>query len=582
MTKRAAIRKRTYTYKGKTEDRWLVTWNDLQGARREKSFPNRRHAEQYANRVDKERDDGIHVADGATLTFGKVCEAWLEKCEQRHQSRNRTLSGNALHSYRCRAKNHVMPRLAGMKLNDRHLQREVQAFIDELATKYSFSTCTSVQIVIWNVLEFAVQEDLIPRNPLRDKRVIIPGKKRSRTGDEIPSFDDVKVLLVHLHAPKPLSVKKLNWAQQLVLVALAAFGGLRSGECAALGWEHVDLANREIHIKHSLSFIDGIKGPKSEAGIRTIPLNPILHNVLVHYAEFLGRRTGPVFLTARGARPHASWVNLHMAAAMLSAGLDVPGKRKFTFHALRHFAGSAWLAQGMRIQDVQWLLGHGDIKVTMAIYAHQLKGDEHARQVLNTQIVKFPGIPHSGVTTEPPPPPPNLPPVIEPKLLPDLTGHPGTAAYEPVPVVDVPGLEAVPDVPIPAEAPQWVGYAVRLLQSGWETRDVAKEIGIARTFLWKKFKALGMDGPATIERSARWSRLQYLRDHGYTAKEAARICGMRQGSVYVFERRRRRGVYVLRHKREDNGMQVAENKVGNGVKPEQNAGKMREKQLKLL
>ena len=34
--KRARVTKKSYTYKGKTEDRWLVLWTDLKGKRREK------------------------------------------------------------------------------------------------------------------------------------------------------------------------------------------------------------------------------------------------------------------------------------------------------------------------------------------------------------------------------------------------------------------------------------------------------------------------------------------------------------------------------------------------------------------
>ena len=82
--------------------------------------------------------------------------------------------------------------------------------------------------------------------------------------------------------------------------------------------------------------------------------------------------------------------------------MDGAGVSGFSFHGLRHFAGSAWLAQGMRIQDVSWLLGHSQITTTMGTYAHQLKGDDHARQVLQQQVTRFPGIPHS-LGTEPAP-----------------------------------------------------------------------------------------------------------------------------------------------------------------------------------
>ena len=450
--------------------------------------------------------------------------------------------------------------------------------------------------MVTEVLDFAVKEDLLPRNPLHDRKIELPGTPHKRTDEEIPTFDDVKKLLTHLHGPKPPGHKKLDWAQKIALVTLAAFGGLRSGECAGLEWSHIDLAKREIKVKQSLSKYDGIKEPKSKSGIRTVPINPILHNVLKAYSAFMGHRSGPLFRTQSGTKPYPRWVQVHMNEAMRSAGLvDPSGARdwqgnphpKFTFHPLRHFAGSAWLAQGMRIQDVSWLLGHSDIKITMSTYAHQLKGDDHARQVMNTQIVKFPGIPHSSVNTEPPLLPAIAPPAIvelsveEPKQIADMS-EPDGPLDQPVPVPEVPGLEAVPTVIIPPEAPHYVSYAVRLLQSDWEVRDVAKEIGITASRLFQVFTELGMDSPGVIRQKAREARIQYHRDHGKTLKDAARIEGVNLTTAWRIEGRLKsqgREMVPRRpggRKRKLLPTQVIETKGENAFSAGQNAGNVRE------
>ena len=53
--------------------------------------------------------------------------------------------------------------------------------------------------------------------------------------------------------------------------------------------------------------------------------------------------------------------------------------------------------------------------------------------------------------------------------------------------------EAVPAVEVPARAAQWIPYAVRLLQAGWEIADVAKEMGYGkRNFHWS-FNRIGLD-----------------------------------------------------------------------------------------
>ena len=51
------IRKIKYTYKGKTQDMWLVVWKDLKGTPREKRFQNKRHADEYHTQIRRELSD---------------------------------------------------------------------------------------------------------------------------------------------------------------------------------------------------------------------------------------------------------------------------------------------------------------------------------------------------------------------------------------------------------------------------------------------------------------------------------------------------------------------------------------------
>ena len=79
--------------------------------------------------------------------------------------------------------------------------------------------------------------------------------------------------------------------------------------------------------------------------------------------------------------------------AMQVAGLvDADGKSDFTPHALRHFAGSSWYAQGMDLKDVSWRLGHKTTATTEKVYLHQLKHDERAKQIVARLTAAFPGI----------------------------------------------------------------------------------------------------------------------------------------------------------------------------------------------
>ena len=45
-------------------------------------------------------------------------------------------------------------------------------------------------------------------------------------------------------------------------------------------------------------------------------------------------------------------------------------------HEMRHYAGSVWLALGMRLEDVSRMLGHGKIETTQKYYIHHIQEAE--------------------------------------------------------------------------------------------------------------------------------------------------------------------------------------------------------------
>ena len=61
------------------------------------------------------------------------------------------------------------------------------------------------------------------------------------------------------------------------------------------------------------------------------------------------------------------------AAQMRLGFVDDNGKARWTMHEMRHYAGSMWLALGMRIEDVSRMLGHAKIETTQKYYIHQIR-----------------------------------------------------------------------------------------------------------------------------------------------------------------------------------------------------------------
>ncbi|MBV9169142.1 MAG: tyrosine-type recombinase/integrase [Chloroflexi bacterium] len=72
-----------------------------------------------------------------------------------------------------------------------------------------------------------------------------------------------------------------------------------------------------------------------------------------------------MFRSNRGTRVsydvHYQWARLCSAAGLV----DATGAPRYTPHQLRHTRGSELIAQGQRIEIVQRVLGHRDIRSTL-------------------------------------------------------------------------------------------------------------------------------------------------------------------------------------------------------------------------
>lgn len=563
--KRASIAKRPYTYKGKTEDRWVVLWTDTKGKRREKWLPNKRRADEYATRIDRELADNIHVADRATITFGKACEAWLKDCTQRHESKNRDLAGLTLRGWTAAARNHVVPRFGNVKLN-KIRSVDVQNFINEKAQTYAHNSVAQMQTVIWLVLKYAVHQEWLPRNPLQDRKVRVPGTRGKR---DAPEVEEVRKLLDYYFGPRPSRVREQAWSSRRVMAVVSVFCGLRLGECLGLQWPNVKFDLNEIWVRHNLSPIDGLKGPKSKAGNREIPMNPIVVKVLRDHQELTGAKSGYVIRNLKGDYADRGTVTFYLRQDLENAWLR-KGAGKFTYHHLRHFAGSIWLAQGMRIQDVQRLLGHENLTTTMGIYAHQLKEDEHAKQVLATLHAKFPGIAGSLVDDAAAPPPVTIDARPLPMVLPKPAQIP---AIEIAPTAAAAIADSPAAFELPADAPAWLHELLRLItQGGWDFISAADHVGKSRTTILRHFHRAGLPTPIEVIRTAREAKMKAAYEVGYGDREIAAQTGIPLGTVRDWR---------ARHEAEIGDKPLTSLGISHKDRMEK-TGKAREKQFKLL
>lgn len=167
---------------------------------------------------------------------------------------------------------------------------------------------------------------------------------------------------------------------------IAMFCGLRRGEMTALTWNDVDFEKKTITVNKSYDFkSNAIKLPKTQAGIRTVPMP----DNLVDFLKSEKKSSVYVITTAKDKMMTVdSWkraiqsllVDLEIAHGT-AKGKDKKKKKcaprptvftlqPFGWHDLRHTYATLLYEAGVDVLTAQYLLGHASAQTTMEIYTH--------------------------------------------------------------------------------------------------------------------------------------------------------------------------------------------------------------------
>lgn len=204
--------------------------------------------------------------------------------------------------------------------------------------------------------------------------------------NEIRTFtkDEIAVLLC-------AAERRGKWQHKNTLVVtkcavhLAAICGLRLGEILGLTRRHINFDAGIIEVRHSLTEYGELKGPKTRAGVRDVPMPRHVAAMLKEWlrAGYVENERSLVFLTPTGRFITSPSFNTSYWGPLLKrAGLD--GGDRFHFHALRHFASSWWIANGYPLPDVASIMGHSKFDLTLQVYAHPVIGGNRRGEMFQT------------------------------------------------------------------------------------------------------------------------------------------------------------------------------------------------------
>ena len=183
-----------------------------------------------------------------------------------------------------------------------------------------------------------------------------------------------------------LSVAAYHPAGLWILTLL--YTGMRPGETAALTWADVDFKNNEIHVHTAReSGALTIKDPKTEAGIRDIPIHAQLRRVL---AKAAGAPFSPVFPNRNGGHMdddtlYRRWRSFYRELDICMGAKVYRNKiiehavaQDLTPYCLRHTFCTDLQRAGVPLNVAKELMGHSDVSITANIYTHKNNDILHA------------------------------------------------------------------------------------------------------------------------------------------------------------------------------------------------------------
>ena len=369
-------------------DLYTYTYTDYFGKRRYVYSKDLISLRKKENEIIKDKLDGINRFSAEQIDINQMYDLYMStKVNLRDTTRslyNDTYNRYVRDSF-------GKKKIASVKYTD------VLVFYSYLLTEKNLhiSTIKNIQRLIRPTLELAMRDDLIRTNPADGViKMLNKQNMKEATIRHALTLEQQREFLQYLKV-NPLYDR---WYPFFVFM----FGtGCRIGEVVGLRWEDVDLETKSISINHSVFYLAKrdknsktewtVNLPKTESGIRIIPMIPEVHEALLEEKkrqEILGERCNTVVCGLKGFiffnrfneiyipegvnRELHRMINSYNKSEKTKSemeGRDPELMPHFSTHYIRHTFCSRLCEADMNIKAIQAVMGHRDIQTTLDIYA---------------------------------------------------------------------------------------------------------------------------------------------------------------------------------------------------------------------
>lgn len=372
--------------KGETQrkdGRYVYQYMDIDGNRKSVYASNLSDLRKKEKQIRRDFEDNINVVN-AKMTLNELFDQYMELKTQIANSTRQ----NYINLWNGRIRDEW---LGNRKICDIK-KSDILRFYDSLYKELKYSTLKTFNGILSPCLEFAVNDDVIRKNPCKGCM-----KEFANDAEERIALTETqqREFLKFVQESKVYSV---YYPMFSFMIGTA----VRCGEAIGLTWNDVDFKNREISINHQLIYkkINGkyefyADKPKTESGIRVIPMTREVYKALLEQRELQvsrGRRTNVeidgykdfVFSTKNRSPIMPSAVNNILLNIVNKYNLKKENTIELphiSAHNLRHTGCTRMAEAGMDLKVLQYVMGHSEANVTMKVYNHVL--DERKRKEMD-------------------------------------------------------------------------------------------------------------------------------------------------------------------------------------------------------
>lgn len=307
------------------------------------------------------------------MKLSEVYEEWLPY-------KKRQVKKTTLCAYRMMWKSHLNGRWGNEQLSEIN-RKTVRAWAyEKVDSGLSVKTVKDNLIVLKMLLNFAADE-LELDVPSTTWKISWPTENREgKTLIETYTQDEVKKILAKTQADP--SVRALA-------LTIAFSTGLRIGELCGIQWADINLENKVIHVRRTVSRIYDFEFKKTEvfigntkttSGTRDVP---IVKNLLPTLKNWKKLFPDNYYLASGLKKP----VEPRCFRCWYKEYVESLGITPLKFHAIRHTFATTLIDSGVDIKSVSSMLGHSDVSITMNIYVHP--SDESKSRAVNKVVSKL-------------------------------------------------------------------------------------------------------------------------------------------------------------------------------------------------